>query len=358
MLTLLMLGQAPSAESVIQRMEQFLAKADTLSVMVKSKMNGHPIATSTVRVDRPYRLNMTAKFSGIESLFILNESGGIEIERGSFMYATHPAFGQIYLPKFKVNGGLAYVAPAMLLRGTAKGLFPSASKPTLGAKTTVNGVAVDYVTGRIKDQMQDVDIKAWIDAGGRIMRLSVKTATPQGTQLIEHEMSGYVANQKLPDNLFAVSLPLGYVPYQLQSADFGIGQGEALPGVTLQAAESGKAEGLKGLCTGKNTFVLVADPDFHANAALFASLKNISSKIPDYHLVVISNRRDVANAKRLGVANTYFDPTGTELAKLALPGAPAMYLVNKKGNVTQMFFGFDGAWEGLDKVVERLKKGG
>lgn len=354
MLTLMILGQAPSADAVLKRLDQFLAKANTLSVSAKCKFNGKQISVGTLRIDRPGRMNITAKFDGQEALFILNEQGGLEINRATGVYAEHPDFNQIYLPGFKTHGGLRYTVPAALIRGSAKGLFPSEIKPTVTPKVVINGVTTDLVSGRLKTDMADLEMKVWIDSEGRLIRYFSKESSVQGTRTVEQDMSGYSINQKLPDSVFSTKLPLGYSPFELSRADTGLSQGAPIPNVQLKAADGGKADSLKELIAGKNALVLFADPEYQANAALLQSIRGISSKIPDFKLVVISTRRDPASAKKIGTG-AYYDPTGQEFAKLAIPGAPTMYLVDKKGVLTQMFFGFDGAWEGLDTAIERLK---
>lgn len=355
MLTLLILGQAPTVDAVLKRLDQYLSKADTLSVTAKCKFNGTSMSVSTFRVDRPNRMNITAKFNGQEANFILSEHGGLEIDRANQFYAEHPNFGQIYLPSFKVNGGLAYVVPVTLIRGNTKGLFAPELKPAVTPKVVVNGVTTDLVHGAVKSQMMDVEVKAWVDAEGRLIKFYSKQVSPQGSRVMDMDMSGYVINQKIPDSVFSIKLPLGYAPYELSRADTGIPPGQPIPNIQIKAADGGKTESLKDLMSGKNTLLVVADPDFHANADLFQSIKGIASKIPDFKLVVISNRRDVASAKRIGSPGVYYDPTGRELEKLYMPGAPAMYLIDKKGMLAQMFFGFDGAWERLDKAISRLK---
>ena len=78
MLTMLLLGQAGSADAALKRLDAYLAKADTLSVVVQSKYQNRLLGTTTLRVDRPSRLRLDAKFTGTESKFVLNERGGLE----------------------------------------------------------------------------------------------------------------------------------------------------------------------------------------------------------------------------------------------------------------------------------------
>jgi hypothetical protein len=355
MLTLMILGQTPTVDSVLKRLDQYLSKADTLSVSTKSKLNGTQISVGSLRIDRPGRMNVTAKFNGVEALFIINERGGLEIDRGTQAYAEHPNFGRLYIPKFKIHGGLLYVVPTALVRGSSLGMFPAELKPTVTPKVVVNGVTTDLIFGRLKNQMAEVEVKAWIDTEGRLVKFYTKQVGQDGTTIAEYDMSGYVANQKIPETAFSTKFPLGYTPFELSRADTGLPQGQPVPNVQLKAADTGANASLKDLIAGKNTLVLIADPEFHANTALLQSIKNVSAKIPDFRLVVISNRRDAAAAKRIGSAGAFYDPTGREIGKLDAPGAPTMFLIDKKGVLAQMFFGFDGSWERLDKAIERLK---
>jgi hypothetical protein len=84
-------------------------------------------------------------------------------------------------------------------------------------------------------------------------------------------------------------------------------------------------------------------------------MPTVAKRVPDSKVVYATDRRDAASAKSLNAGDVYFDPTGKELAKLALPGTPTVYLIDKKGILIQMFVGFDGTWDGLDEAVARLK---
>ncbi|MBC8065808.1 MAG: DUF2092 domain-containing protein [Chlorobia bacterium] len=355
---LLILGQVPSSESILKRYDQFLARANSLSMVVKSKFNGREMGTAKLVIARPNRMSITVKFGIHEASFVLNQEEGLEIDRPNSMYSEHPAFGQLYLPDFNLIPMIRHAVPTSAIRGTSMGMIPPTSKPTVATKVVVNGVVTDQISLKQKDQMSDLDIKIWIDATGRMVKFYSRVASMQGTVQVEQDISAYVVNPKVPDAVFNTRRPLGFSPYELARADYALPQGEAVPNVQLKAADSGKAESLKNLIAGKNSLVLIADPDFPGNSALFKALREVSMKIPDFKLVVLSNRRDPGSAKRIGVSNAFYDPTGKELLKLAIPGAPTMLLINKKGVLAQAFFGFDGQWEGLDKAVDLLKKGG
>lgn len=358
MLTLLILGQAPSSESILRRYDQFLAKADTLSMVVKSKLNGKDLGTATMIIDKPNRLSIRIKFGVHQASFVLNEHEGLEVNRAASVYSDHRSVGQVYLPEFNLIPAIRYTIPFSAIRGNTQGMLPSGVKPTVTTKVVVNGVVTDQLSARQKDQMSDMEVKVWIDSAGRLVKFFSRVMTMQGPIQVEQDITSYVVNSKLSDSIFSTKRPLGFSPYELPHADYALPQGEAVPNVQLKAADSGKAESLKNLIAGKNCLVLVADPDFANNSALLKSIREVSMKIPDFKLVVLSNRRDPGSAKRIGVSSAFYDPTGKELLKLAIPGAPTMLLIDKKGILTQAFMGFDGLWEGLDAAVDKLKKGG
>ncbi len=358
MLTLLLLGQTPSPDAVLKRFDQFLANSGALAVTVKTNVNGTALGTATVRIDRPLRFSVTLTSShGAESV-VMNETGALEVSHGTEIYASHPAIGRLYIPDFQVTEGLRYSIPSVLVRGSAQGFFPKESNPKVTPKVMVNGVATDQISAKVEGAGGSNEVRANFDATGRLLKFYTKSVSPQGTMVIDQDLSNYAVRQKFTAAQFSTRLPVGYSPFALDRADSGVPQGEPLPNVELKAAASGQAASLKNLISGKNALVVVADADFHANADLFKSIASISKKIPDFRLIVISAKGDAASAKKIGVPNVYFDPTGAQLAKLQAPGVPTMYLVDKKGSLAQMFFGFDGEWEGLDAAIARLKKAG
>lgn len=358
MLALLLLGQAPTPEAVLKRFDQYMASADTLSVTVKTKFNGSALGTGVIRIDRPTRFSASvATPNGVQSI-TFTEAGVLEVNQGTKYYAEHPMIGRLYNPEFKVTQAVQYSIPQMILRGSAQGSFPKETNPKVATKVMLNGIATDQITGKMSGMGGTSELRANFDSAGRLLKFYSKIVSPQGTLLIEQDLSAYVANAKFAADQFSIRKPIGYVPYELDRAGFGIPQGETMPSVSLKATDSGQSASLKSLMSGKNALIVIADPEFHANSEMFKSIQQISKKIPDYKLIVISSKRDAASGKKLGVTGSYFDPTGAQLERLMVPGAPAMYLVDKKGKVAQMFFGFDGEWTGLDKAIYRLKAGG
>lgn len=357
MLALLLLGQAPTPEAILKRFDQYMARADTLSVTVKTKFNGTPIGTGAIKIDRPARFSASvATPSGVQSI-TFNETGVLEVNQGEKFYAEHPSIGRFYNAEFKVTRAVQYSIPQMIFRGSAQGMFPKESNPKVAVKVMLNGIPTDQITAKMSGMGVTSEMKANFDSAGRLVKFYSKVVSQQGTLITEQDLSAYVVNAKFAANQFSIKKPIGYVPYELDRAGFGIPQGEAMPSVNLKS-DSGQSTTLSSLVAGKNALVVIADPEFHANSEMFKSIQQISKKIPDYKLIVISARRDAGSAKKLGVTSAYFDPTGAQLEKLMVPGTPAMYLVDKKGKVAQMFFGFDGEWTGLDKAIDRLKTGG
>lgn len=355
MLTFFLLAQTQSPDAVLKRFDQYMAKSKTLSVMVKTKVNSQSLGVATVRLDRPTRffVSLTGPM-GQESL-TFTEKGVLEIGNSSKQYATHPYLGRIYAPSLKVTNGLRYAIPQLIVVGSVQNLFPPKMNAKLTPKVTVEGVETDQVSGKVEEMGATTEVRVNIDSAGRLIKYYNRSTGPMGTMLIEQDFSAYVTGQKFTDAQFSLKLPAGFSPFKLESADYGIPQGEALPNATFRQASSGKSASLKNLVAGKNTLVVITDAEFPSNAAMFKSIQKVSSKIPEFRLVTISMSRNAKSAGTMGASGAYYDPTGQELTKLFAPGAPTMYLVDKKGRVAQMFFGFDGRWTGLDQAIERLK---
>ena len=87
MLTFLLLTQGPSPDAILKRVDDYLAKTDSFSVVVQSKFQNRALATSTLRIDRPNRLRIDAKFAATQSRFILNENGGLEVDNSTTFYS-------------------------------------------------------------------------------------------------------------------------------------------------------------------------------------------------------------------------------------------------------------------------------
>lgn len=357
MLTLLLLGQSPSAEAVINRYDQFLKKTNTVSVTVKGRVNGRSFGTGALKVARPDRCSLVVKLQGGDATFVLNGERGLEIDHPNLTYEEWDAYGKNYVPQFQLGTVLNFASPASLIQGSSRGMLPQGVPWQVKPKVTVNGVVTDMVSGKAKTEDGTIEVKAWIDASGKLIKFSSNSQSGRGILLVEQELSNYVINQKIPDTVFSTKWPVGYTPHRLHRGDFGLHQAEPVPNVELRKASNNEKVTLSSLISGANTMVVLTDPEFPSNAAMLKSVRELSSKIPDFRMVVVSVKRDVASAQKIGVSDIYFDPTGASIKKLGVPGSPTMLLIDKKGKLAQMFMGFDGSWEELDQVIEALKKG-
>jgi len=355
MLTFLLLGQASTSDAIIKRFNQYMAKSDHLSVSSSVKFNGRQIGTGTIKIDRPTKMRVTFKSPFGEEWFAINDLAAIEVSKSQNLYSVHPVLGRLYTPGYRITAGLQYVVPHPLIQGNSNGLFPQGAPIQVKPNVLVNGVTTDQLTAKSNGVGSEIEVMAWIDRQGRLARFSIRSQTIQGEIHTVQDLSNYSITPKFTPETFSTQIPAGTIPYALANADFGLPQGQPMPSITLRSVANNSAVSLKSLTSGKNTMVVVTDPEFPANSAMFDSIRTISSKIPNFRLVVVSAQRDLNSAKRLGIANIYYDPTGSQLAKLQVPGSPSMFLFTAKGTLAQMFFGFDGKWEGLSDALKRLK---
>lgn len=353
MLTLLLLGQSTNIDAAAKRFEQFMAKADSLTVSYSVKVNGQTFGDAVAVLDRPSRLKVTFKSIRGTFAFVANEEGGIEIDYNNQMYSAHPAVGRLYIPEMSVADPLNLAIARPLVSGKRDGIVQAGGKPTLTPQAMVGNVATDEIYSKTSGMGGETELRANVDAQGRLMRFVRATKSDRGLLTVEFTMKSYLVGKPVPATEFSVRPPLGYSPDRLASADYGLPQAEMVPPIQLRPVAGGGSVTLKSLIAGKNTLVAVVDGDFPANQAAMQSTRQIVRKIPNSRLIVIGIRRDAAGARSAGA--TYFDPTGSQLAKLGLPGVPAFYLFDAKGKLAQMFFGFDGKWEGLDEAIARLK---
>jgi hypothetical protein len=358
MLTLLLLAQAQSVNPILNRFEQFVKNADTLAVSYSVKIGGKPYGTMDLKIDRPNRLKAVLKTKEGNLVYVINEGGAMEINHPAQMYAVHPPIGRLFLPPLKVVEPMTYTISQALVTGFKEAIAQPNGKPTVTSNAMVGNVATDEIYTRTSGMGGDTQMKSNIDSQGRLMRYWVKSAGPGGSVEIELVMGNYVVGKPIPASVFSTALPLGYSPYGLARADFGLPQGSPVPNVRLKSVSGGGSVTLKSLLGGKPTMVVLTDPEFPDNVAMLRSTRELIKQIPNSRLVVVGMRKDAASAKAVGGPNAYFDPTGMDIQLLAAPGAPTFYLFRSNGTLAQMLFGFDGKWDEFDQALKLLKKQG
>jgi hypothetical protein len=357
MLTLLLFAQAvPTSDAVLDRFERFIKKTDLLAVTYSVKLNGQAAGTMNLLLDRPNRMKALLKTPIGDMVYVINETGALEVSSHDHLYAQHPSIGRLYLPPLKVVPIMTYAISQQLVLGNRQLVAQPNGKPTVKSKVMVGNVPTDEIYTKTSGMGGETQMKCNIDAQGRLMKFWVRTAAPNGATEVEHVMSSYTVGKPIPSASFETTLPLGYSPFGLARADYGLPQGDPVPTISLKPVSGGRGVTLKSLFGGKNTIVVVTDPGFHANGEMLRATREVLKQIPNSRMVVVGMRKDAASARAIGGNVAYYDPTGLEIQKLGVPGAPCIYLFDSKGNLAQMFFGFDGTWEDLDKALARLKK--
>jgi|GEM_PF-2734023 len=343
------------ASATIQRFERYMAQAKTFSVAETVSYNGTLVGKGILKVVKPTNMSFVITGTNVDSKFVLNPQGGLELDRLEKLYDTYDAQGRLFVPPTRMSPAISYGIPYLLLDGTFRSVAPPNTKYLFTAKQSVNGTTADLIEANITNQMAKIQVKVWIDSAGHMVRLFRKATTMEGTTTFTYDFSNYVINPSIPADTFSTRIPLGYTPLELERGGYAVEVGKTLPAGNYVSAANGHTVSLKSLIEGKNALVLVVDPEFPSNDDVLKAASQLAGRVPDSKLVVIGTRRDAASAKRIGAASILYDPKGTELAKLDLPGSPTLYLLDKKGAVVQTFFGFDGKFDGVEEALKRLK---
>jgi hypothetical protein len=352
MLHYLILGMLQgNSRAPIDRCEQFLKNANSLSVIIRTTYNGTPVGSGLLQIQRPNRLS----FSLDKGFYYrVSELGAIDVDKNNRTYDEFPPLGRIVVHPSRLSNAMQLGCPQVLVTRNLQGMFPKNQPVKVTSGLKVGSIPVDLVECHIQSQMGAVDEWLWVESGGKPIKLRVKSMTQSGPVDLTYDFSNYIVNRPIPAASFSTVLPIGYSPYSLESSQGTVPAGESLPNVRLHSP-SGSVRNIPVDLAGENAVLAFVDSDFPRNAAYKSAVRELAAKVPNSRLVWIGTAGP-ESVKGLG-ADALFDPAPRHLSAWDMPGAPLVYILNAKGKVVQAYFGFNGTWENLDEVLKRLKSG-
>jgi hypothetical protein len=146
--------------------------------------------------------------------------------------------------------------------------------------------------------------------------------------------SDYKLNAPIPDSKFVPNIPAGLTAHQIPQPAPPIQIGSSLPDLRL-VDNSGKPATLVQAIGGKHAIVAYLDSTCQPSVSALAALQKIKGT-----QVVVLDASPKGNLKT-GSLPAYHDPKGSIGAAIRAPMTPLMFLVDSRGNVVNVWYGFD-----------------
>ena len=338
-LTALALTLAQDNTSALKRMETFFAQHPSFEAKLKFSTWKGDHADGTIMESRPSRVAYKISFPNATYQFLRTPAGGIETVSDTKVYAEYLTTDKISIPISDITvGDWRLAMPIPLFYNDLKEYFPPDTKISSTSGPKVAGVPTDTVTMRIdRPHWKYIGILS-IDQSGRLLRYVTQDArNPKA--VVNVDVSDYSFKTLAPESFKLNALPKGYTLFGLPEVPEPLGLDQRLPGGKVVNASSGEQSDLYRL-VGSNALLAVVDPAWvvskNGKRAL-ADIQKVMTEQKAGKITLLCADPGKPNAKIPGLN---YDPSGSILHTLKIPGAPTFFLVGKKGLLERTWCGY------------------
>lgn len=323
-----------------------MKSAKTFTANLRMTVSGAPDeGAGSISVKAPDYLVFKMKWGKSDYSFSVRQNDIVAIERESKTYREYGGIGGFFIPEPDISRTPAYGFPAAIMAGTLKAMVPDGVPLKADGKGTIEGVAVDYVSGTWQVQVGSITARAAIDGLGRPVEFERKLSGNNGA-FTRIRVGGYRVNEPMSPADFATPIPAGFVPETLPADSYPVNVGEKFP-LKGWTALSGSAN-LETLTAKKVLFLAVGSPHCEASKRAAASVRAIAKSVESKGGVAAAISTDPAKGQSPVFATipNFYDPKGQAFDRLRAPGTPMFFLIAPNGRVTRVWYGFDVAKTG------------
>lgn len=338
----LVIAQPPATpDEVFARYEAYMAKADELSLKITARSAEQPgEGVGSLEWRKPERQRYRMKWG--ESDFEWRQAPGESMiyEHGAKLYEGEWRVGGLAAPPDKIAAPGLSAYPQLLLT-SRPGAFLASSPWSWQQREPVAGTLADRLYVQVQTERGPVDQYLWFDSEGRLLRYRFgMAATPNlynEIELTEYKLSAP------PNETFAVSLPWGYVPLTLPSAQQQLYNGQPFRFGKWTDARTDRAGDVAALAKSRFVAVLFTqadDPIAKDAEPTWRSLrKALTDKGAELIEVVLGEEKPDLAGKESG-RKVYWDRDGSIAKQTTVDATPYVMLIHPREFIIRAFIGY------------------
>jgi hypothetical protein len=314
-----------------ERFKTWRAGLKTVKVEFTTQVDANPIiAKGSLLLSLPGRGHFDVTFGEDRYEMVTNKGQGMEVDHRTRIYRDVPVQVDALGFDSKVSGLNEFAFPWELIFSDLKMHGPGNAKIT----KTPGSYELEFL-----DEVGMVKVHFEVDSQGKLMRTVRTTTNGPRRSVRTTTFSKYEDVPKAGEKDFVLKLPDGYVPYALPDPRFGVGVGEPL---NVEGWKNGKGSTLAQAINGRTTLLVLTSPQSTKGAALVKLVSGL--EVP---VLILSTDASTDSAQF-----TY--KSGSAPWEYWAAGAPALFLVDKKGVLEQAWV---GQGPGLDEqTLKELKQ--
>jgi outer membrane lipoprotein-sorting protein len=327
-LALLMPVQRP--DQVLERFFAYQRGLTSLRVEIALEVGAQRRkGTATLIYQKPQRTRFDLKMAGSDYSFASTEQGSVEIDWAAKQFDERPWASTLGYPPPRMTEVNFALFPDALIYFSRDQMMPKDAEVEFRGQEHISGQSVDHIRAHWMGSLGPTARDLYVSPEGRLLRYEISNGE---TVVLRVQMSRFEPNPKLDLKDFTIDLPPGLRQYALPSPESPEEVGLRLKyGSWWSSRAKSMVDPGKDLKGAPHLLVFVRSGCL-PSARLLKALPGLASGD------VVTFTLDKEDA---GMGASYVDRSGAGQLDLSVPSTPAIYLVDDKGVLNRVWYGYD-----------------
>lgn len=327
----LLISLTPSTQSQVlfDRYEQFVAASKNLHVEMTVDVRNAGTASAILWLRRGESIRFAGRWRDEDYTFALHKGSVLELQRNQKVYDEYHGVRGLAAPPSKLSRIPGLVFPGFLLSSDIRTSFARGQQFTDEGMLPYKGRNVASISTIVTDpDGQQQKLRFRLEQTGVPVSFEINdfNGTKEFPAQVWH-FNKVSAPGSIDEELFALRIPDGFVPYRLPDSFGPINAGNPFPASDWTRASGGKGN----LPLSKGVLVAYLGEDCRPSREAAESLGRLE--------------RNGIRVVRVGTMNgvQFTDPDGSKAEALAIPATPSFFMVDGGSKITNLWMGFDAS---------------
>lgn len=327
---------SPNAPTMLARVDDFLRSANRLSIEFRVTDGNMPgFGTGKMTLDRPSKVRATVRWGASSYEYINDGRHLVELDHRNRLAAESRSIRTLAPPN-RLTESLGAFLPRMIVMGNFSGSIPENAKVTV-SPVADEGTPATQIFARAEGPNGTFEMTVRIDSGNRPVFVKVVSDSVMGRSEMSYRFSNFLVNPALPPDFFAPRIPVGYAPEFLSGFEWPRVPGDPFP---TKGWNPVRGSNWTTATRGKRFLAFYGRSDCAVTRRTMADFPLIDDAVRAGRISPVLLWEGALPATPWPVFLVTDEGRDIELTT---PGSPAFWLVDDKGIVSHLWYGWNSS---------------
>ncbi|MFQ3586907.1 MAG: DUF2092 domain-containing protein [Fimbriimonadaceae bacterium] len=327
---------APDASAMLARVDEFLRSSNRLAAEFRVTDSSMPgFGTGKMTVDRPSRVRTTIRWGASSYEYINDGRHLVELDHRNRLVAESRAVRTLAPPN-RLTESLGSFLPRMIVMGSVSALVPDNAKTTV-TPVADGGTPTTQIRAFSEGPAGTLEITIRIDSENRPVFVKYLSDSVMGRSETTYRFSNFQVNPSLPADFFTPRIPVGYAPEFLSGFEWPRMPGEPFP---TKGWNPVRGSNWVTATRNKRFLAFYGRADCAVTRRAMADFAAIDDAVRDGRISPVLLWEGAPPVTPWPVFIVTDEGRDIELTA---PGTPAFWLVDDKGIVTHLWYGWNAS---------------